>query len=207
MLNTSTAALAPNRTESKAFLKLIFDPIASAFPHSQIEIAFSGPLTGDSRMPPNKARLFPVSDVARAAKFAEKKNQQGSNVYYGVNPRRPAADASKRANNNDIIAANFQFADADDAEAANAILDAKPDLLVQTGFTPELRLHGYWQWYDPIQDLGEWQANQKQIQQSLGTDKVSDPARIMRLPGTVNYPNEAKQLRGYVPEVVTWLGM
>jgi hypothetical protein len=49
-----------------------------------------------------------------------------------------------------------------------------------------------------------WRCKQSEIAKGFGTDQsVINPARIMRVAGTVNYPNRAKLGKGYIPELVT----
>jgi hypothetical protein len=52
--------------------------------------------------------------------------------------------------------------------------------------------------------MDAWKDVQKAIAASLGTDPmVVNPSRIMRVAGTVSWPNKDKVAKGYVPELVT----
>jgi len=78
-----------------------------------------------------------------------------------------------------------------------------PDITVITGTIPHERRHTYWQLTEPCFDMQLWVSKQVQIAEYCKTDgSVRNPSRIMRLPGTVSYPNYAKQAKGYVPELV-----
>jgi RecA-family ATPase len=75
---------------------------------------------------------------------------------------------------------------------------------VKTGTTPFARGHAYWELEEPCQNMDAWRDVQKAIAASLQTDPaVINPSRIMRVAGTVSWPNQKKQDKGYVPELVT----
>jgi hypothetical protein len=75
---------------------------------------------------------------------------------------------------------------------------------VKTGTTPYVRGHAYWQLEEPCFNLDAWRQVQASIAASLGTDSVViNPSRIMRVAGTISYPNDDKKSRGYIQEQVT----
>lgn len=130
------------------------------------------------------------------------------NVYATVNPvdanNRP--EAHKRASKEHILASFFHWADADDDQAAQNIknfVGPKSTFYVLTGSTPGPRPHVYWELDEPTSDWNSWEATQKAIAANLKTDEsVTDPPRIMRVAGTINWPKPQKVAKGYVPEVV-----
>ena len=80
----------------------------------------------------------------------------------------------------------------------------QPDIVVVTGLVPYERRHSYYRLREPCDDLVAWAAVQKLIANKFKTDKtVSNPSRIMRVPGTISFPPKRKQARGYVTEIVT----
>ena len=100
------------------------------------------------------------------------------------------------------------FADADDAEGLAGLnqlcSQVEPDIVVVTGLVPCERRHAYWRLHEPCEGLSAWTAVQKTIANKFKTDKtISNPSRIMRVPGTISFPPERKQARGYVTEIVT----
>ena len=102
----------------------------------------------------------------------------------------------------------INFADADDAAGLAGLAQlcslVQPDIVVVTGLVPYERRHAYWGLHEPCEDLVAWTAVQKTIANKFKTDKaVSNPSRIMRIPGTISFPPERKQARGYVTEIVT----
>ena len=150
-----------------------------------------------------------LSQINEAVQHAEAMNKHGQNVYMCINPidGRAVIPAGKAATDKDILAAMFCFADADtDGSMANVLSFAGPKftMSVKTGTTPYVRGHAYWQLEEPCINLDAWRQVQASIAASLGTDPVViNPSRIMRVAGTVSYPNKDKQGRGYIQEMVT----
>ncbi|MEY1555308.1 AAA family ATPase [Yoonia sp. R2331] len=149
-----------------------------------------------------------ANGIAMAVDDVRTWNKMGINAYATVNPvsatNRPAP--SKRANASQIVASFFHWADADDAQAAENIRNfagPKCTFHVLTGTTPSLRPHVYWELEDPTFNLNAWSQTQKNIAATLKTDSsVTDPPRIMRVAGSVNWPKPQKEAKGYKPEVV-----
>ena len=152
---------------------------------------------------------FALDWIDDAVDHAAAMNTHKQNVYMCINPvdGRAQFQAGKGAKDENIMAAFFQFADADDADGMRNILSfAGPKFTasVKTGTQPYLRGHAYWQLEEPVYNLDAWRDVQRSIAHSLKTDQVVvNPSRIMRVAGTVSWPNEDKQARGYVPELVT----
>ena len=87
----------------------------------------------------------------------------------------------------------------------DAILKEKrllPSMTVVTGRTPHLRAHLCFRLEGPATP-DQLKAVNAALKVLLGSDDVQDPARLMRLAGTVNYPKPDKVARGYVAELVT----
>lgn len=143
--------------------------------------------------------------IDEAVDWAERMNGLGFNIYAVRNPIR--ATVSKNASDDDIIASFFLWADCDDADSAGNVKRFDGPLYsaaVTTGRTPSVRVHTYWQLKEPCFDMAEWRAMQVAIAQHFGSDRtVINPSRIMRLAGTVAYPDKKKQGRGYVSELTT----
>jgi len=154
---------------------------------------------------------FEHTNVDDAVQHIEAMNNAKSNIYMCINAIDPikAEDipAGKAAKDTDILAAFYCFADADTEGAMENIKQfAGPKLTmsVKTGSTPFNRGHAYWQLEEPCFNLKAWRDVQKSISASLHTDPaVINPSRIMRVAGTVSWPNQKKQDKGYVPELVT----
>ena len=114
----------------------------------------------------------------------------------------------KAATDPDILRAHYSFADADDQAGLTGIIKlselCEPDIVVTTGTVPHERRHAYWRLSEACTDLELWRSTQFNIATQFATDsRVINPSRIMRVAGTVSYPNTDKQRRGYISELVT----
>ena len=156
-----------------------------------------------------QAARFNYKNINDAVQHAEAMNNAKANIYMCINPVDPITPipAGKAAKDTDILAAFYCFADADTEGAMENIKQfAGPKLTmsVKTGSTPFARGHAYWQLEEPCKNLDAWREVQKSIAASLHTDPaVINPSRIMRVAGTVSWPNQKKQDKGYIPELVT----
>lgn len=185
----------PDARAIRQHLDLLFAEAASEYPDDQLELRALGRSTD--------TKLFPIKEITRAVEWAEAKNRRGLNVYVGVNPRRAEATSGE---SKDVARAYWCFADADDAASVAALqngVEIKPYFSVTTGTQPHERIHAYWRLEGAVENLGAWQKTQEALRDHFHTDNVVDPPRIMRLAGCVSYPNEKKQARGYVDELVT----
>lgn len=155
------------------------------------------------------ASRFRLDQIDEAVDHAEAMNKAKANIYMCINPIDPimTIPAGKAAKDTDILAAFYCFADADTKGAMENIMSfagPKFTMSVKTGTTPFARGHAYWQLEEPVKNLDAWREVQKSIAASLQTDPaVINPSRIMRVAGTVSWPNQKKQDKGYVPELVT----
>jgi RecA-family ATPase len=158
----------------------------------------------------NAAR-FRLNQIDEAVEHAEAMNKAKANIYMCINAIDPILaeniPAGKAAKDTDIMAAFYCFADADTKGAMENIMSfagPKFTMSVKTGTTPFARGHAYWELEEPCQNMQAWKEIQKSIAASLQTDAaVINPSRIMRVAGTVSWPNKKKQDKGYVPELVT----
>jgi hypothetical protein len=157
---------------------------------------------------PDIARFTPDADgFDQLSEHAIAMNSHKLNAYVIVNPVRKTAKLSG-ATDDDIVAAFFFWADGDDEEAAHSIRNfagPKWTMAVTTGLIPSPRPHIYWRCADaPMTDLKAWTGIQKAIAARLSTDPtVVNPSRIMRLPGTINWPTVKKAEKGRVAELST----
>ena len=156
----------------------------------------------------NVAR-FALDWIDDAAQHAQAMNDAGRNIYMCINPvdGDSEIEAGKGAKDTDILAAFHCFADADTDGAMQNILSfagPKFTMSVKTGTVPFMRGHCYWRLEEPVFNLEAWRDAQKSIATSLKTDAVViNPSRIMRVAGTVSWPSEKKQEKGYTNELVT----
>lgn len=146
---------------------------------------------------------FKSEDLEDAASWTVDMNNLGFNTYSVRNPVR--ASCSGSAEDTDIIASFFLWADCDEGDSANNIKQwsgPKYSAAVLTGTIPSTRVHLYWQLENPVTDLSDWKAVQQNIAAHFDSDKsVVNPSRIMRIGGTVAYPKAQKQAKGYIKEL------
>ncbi len=150
-------------------------------------------------------KRFDADEVPDAAAWAAETNERGFNLYAVRNPIRPPADGwPGSATDADIIAACYLWADCDSDTATDNIKKFPGPRFtahVVTGRTPSVRVHTYWELEDWCHDLSDWNAMQRAIAAHFGSDPaVVNPSRIMRLGGTVTWPNTKKRDKGYTPE-------
>jgi hypothetical protein len=195
--------LAPDRGTMLQHLERLFVRCRIEYPDGLCEICRIHP-----EMEGAVAQLFPIDSegLSAAAELAASWNAAGYNTYVGVNPRRPRANPGKRASSDDIEIAFFHFVDADDPEAAARLLAAKElpyGFAVTTGRTPSPRGQAYWELEDAVRNLDAWRSVQETLIASFKSDRrIKNPDRIMRLAGSISYPDAKKRTRGYVTEFV-----
>ncbi|GMM93103.1 hypothetical protein MTsN3n11_14050 [Qipengyuania sp. MTN3-11] len=201
MATVATSIMQPDEDAIKAHLELLFAPLRDVYAGGLIEICH-----GPSK--PDRAAYFTIhkDGVADATAFAAARARAGENVYVGVNPRKPRADSTQRANDEDVGIAIWQFADIDKEESllglGKKLRALPPYFTADTGTVPHRRPHLYWLLDEPVRNLAAWTERQRGLAQVLGGDSVINPSRIMRLAGTVNFPPQHKVQRGYRVEVV-----
>lgn len=156
------------------------------------------------------SQIFALEAVSEATDLAVRMNANKLNVYMTINPidMDAVVKSGKSAKDGDILRAHYSFADADDVQGITGLDELagliEPDIIVTTGTIPHERRHAYWRLTEPCFDLPLWKERQKQIAVKFKTDKaVVNSSRIMRMAGTVSYPNSSKATKGYVPELVT----
>ena len=156
-----------------------------------------------------KSKKFNVQQIDDAVVFAKQINQEQYNVYTTVNPVNKRANG-KHASDEDIIGSFFVYADCDDPQSMeNVRKDIKSGFTetfaVHTGKLPP-RGHIYYELEQPVTDMKEWRELQKAISTKFKSDeKICNPSRIMRLAGSVSYPDAAKKAKGRVTELTELL--
>jgi hypothetical protein len=157
-----------------------------------------------------KPKRFSLDAIDEAVDFAISMNGQKLNIYMTINPIdiNASIKAGSGATDTDILRAHYSFADADDQAGLTGITKlselCEPDIVVTTGTVPHERRHAYWGLSDACIDLELWRSTQLNIATLFSTDRsVRNPSRIMRVAGTVSYPDTDKQTRGYISELVT----
>ncbi len=144
-------------------------------------------------------------DYAEAAKFAYEANAKGANVYWTVNQVRP--DCHKKSTKQDVIGVRFVHLDVDPPKDGGPFdkaailrrlsdLEAPPSVVVDSGNG----IQAFWR-IDGSSSSEDVEAFNRAVRDRFGGDNVQNIDRVMRVPGTVNWPNEAKKARGCTPRL------
>jgi hypothetical protein len=146
-----------------------------------------------------------IDGPSGAVEWTSAMNRSGRNCYAVRNPVRD--EVGKAANDADILAAFYLWADCDESHATQNILrfpGPKWNAAVTTGRVPSTRVHTYWELKEPCTDLAAWRDMQSLIARHFGSDpSVINPSRIMRIGGTISWPSVKKRGKGYTEELTT----
>lgn len=137
-----------------------------------------------------------AKDLSKQFDQWQQLNEQGYNVYIGVNPRKQF----NRSGDNNVLHSRFFFADFDNIEPGDGcgIWEFISDRIYRAGLDmPDFEIssghgmHTYWKLPEPMDDLDRWRKIQGGIAEKLDSDKaIKNPERIMRLPGFKNVKKE-----------------
>ncbi len=197
--------LSPNREEIRKFLKF-FDS------HHGHVIATIVPDEVGGRS--TSARRFYHGQIQQAEDFIVSQNAAGKNIYHVPNAVKTSWQGPNPPNKDAIESCRFLYADLDprgslpfDEERSRLLaklteygIDSvpAPSLIIDSG--------GGYQAYWVLEDeLPPEQAEPRVLQLALQLDgdKVQNSNRMLRVAGTINYPNAKKRLRGRAPRLAT----
>lgn len=133
------------------------------------------------------------------------------NMYWSCNL--PIGDISKKAEKTEIAAAHFLHVDVDprsgeDVESERkrilARFEAPPDTIPRPscvvfsggGFNAYWRLEEPWIIDGDLAKAEELESYNRQLELAFGADNCHNVDRILRLPGSVNYPHAKKRAKG-----------
>lgn len=132
------------------------------------------------------------------ADWIMRENRSGRDTYFGVCPRRNVRRTKDgypmRAKNEDISHAVCAWMDYDKMTyGAVASEEPKPTFVVATGHGA----HFYWRYPEAV-DISKAVEDSDGLREKYAGDKTTDPARILRIPGTKNWKEPDKDLRAGV---------
>lgn len=147
-------------------------------------------------------------DVAAATQWIVGKNAEGFNLYWTVNITRQFLN--KKPEKNDIRAARFVHVDLDAPKDGSAFdrrgalrqieaMREQPSFIIDSGGG----LQAFWRLDELASNLGAVERLNQRLAHLLGGDHCHNIDRLMRVPGTVNFPNAKKRERGRVPALST----
>lgn len=149
-------------------------------------------------------------DVEAAMEWAQKLNEDGLGLYWTVNAARPLRH--KKPSKADISHARFVHVDIDPPKnggrfdkpeiiAALSALSMPPSFIIDSGGG----LGAFWRLDDPCENLASIEAINLQVLDFYSADPgTHNIDRLMRVPGTINYPNRVKSLRGRGASQAAW---
>lgn len=151
-------------------------------------------------------------DVEGAVEWAAGWNGAGANLYWS--PNEPTRGLAKKALKEEIVAARFVYADIDPQRGEDQETAARtiPERLRASGLPPTTMLIHSGGGFQPLWLLDaavpiagdearwtEYERHNRGVSAKLGADNCHNVDRVLRLPGTVNWPNAAKREKGRVP--------
>jgi hypothetical protein len=168
----------------------------------------SGPWTLTA-IPVEQGRTFTETfhDLRAAQGWIEERNGK-LNIYFAVNPLRSSFD--KKAKKADVEELAFLHVDVDPRKGQDLKSEQRRALKVLEDFSPSPSAiifsgggyQGFWRLDEPLyvggsaETIANAEAYNRQLEIVLGGDHCWNIDRIMRLPGTVNIPDEKKRKRG-----------
>lgn len=192
----------PNKADIKRHIEWLIEPARGDYDDALFEIAYDA---GQGHC--NASRLFDFGQVDEAVEFAARVNEGGKNAYIAAALKLPDTDRKERASGKDFYVATAVPIDIDsnyDSTRARMASVCDDGLVVTTGLVPDRRSQHWTRLIEPCDDEGDFgHAFAALVLHSDADAKVKDSARIMRLGGTVSYPTERKQAKGYCTELTT----
>jgi len=182
----------PTTKSQRHYLETLFGDV-----HGYIDLRFG--------IPDKTMYRYPVASVD-AALDVIKAQGEGKNVYVGIATRKTSGTEKGDGGKENLAEVNALWVDLDyrqegDREAFEAKLKSfphPPSMLVDSG-------HGgqpYWLFDEPFNQTTKAARDRfelvlKGLADYFHADpKATDSSRILRIPGTVNYPNEKKRSKG-----------
>lgn len=144
-------------------------------------------------------------DIQAAADWALFESHAGHNVYWTTN--RVAENCNRKPSKVDVVSARFAHIDIDPPKGGGALdklqtqaellsLSVPPTLIIDSGGG----LQAFWKLAGSA-SIVEVEVLNKSLAERLGGDHCHNVDRLMRLPGTVNYPNAKKRAAGRTPSL------
>lgn len=154
------------------------------------------------------------TDTGKARAWLEKLSGR-QNLYFMVNPTRGKVD--KKAKKEDVEELAFLHVDVDPRKGEDLKSEQARAIKVLEGFSPSPSAiifsgggyQAFWRLEEPVyiggdaNRIAESEAYNRQMEIVLGGDHCWNIDRIMRIPGTINIPDEKKRKRGRTETLAT----
>jgi len=154
-----------------------------------------------------RSKLFPPGAFDDAARYAEEMNRDGWNCYWSPNDG-PGEKA--KLTKSDLTELRYLHVDVDDFESRSkeevaAALEKLGATVVDSGNG----VQGFFRLATPLkatpESIRQVEARSRGLAKKYGGDDCHNADRLMRIPGTTNYPNETKRKKGRVQVAATLL--
>ncbi|MDA8253719.1 MAG: AAA family ATPase [Rhodospirillales bacterium] len=169
--------------------------------HGHLELCWGDPQ--DDGKPKNAMHFRLGEEAAMAAQAAALNAIPGCNVYFGT--ATVSNDRDHRSGDKHFVQSPGIWGDADraeDIEAAGKVESIlRPSAVIITGRHPHLRRQTYHRFSSPLRDADEVRSLNRRVFALYGGDSsVTNPVRVMRLPGSIAWPYKS----GRIPEMTSW---
>ena len=184
--------LQPNKDDMRAHLEFMFKDMGE-YADCFIELAWTPPDIGAV----TQSERFTQGDIEAAAEKAAKINSvAGQNMYVVSSLLDPDCRPTGRAHDEDAYATPCGWVDIDDGYTPEQLkkiyADLKPSIVVVTGRIPNIRTQMWFKYYEPQTDHDTIrEVNEGLIAAFKGDRACPNPARPMRLAGSIAWPKKA----------------
>ena len=157
----------------------------------------------------NQSEIFEYTEKDKAVNKALEWNNNGKNVYVIGSLLLPDLPPFGRSSDEDFYGTTSVWCDIDDdmdKEKLKFLYDhCPPNAAVVTATHPHRRVHLWWKLDECLTDSDTLREILRGISSTLGGDMAStNPARLMRVGGSVNRPNDKKRSMGRISELTTF---
>jgi hypothetical protein len=157
----------------------------------------------------NQSERFSIQDIQAAAQCAMRWNDEGKSAYVIGALLDPGVAPFGRAADDDFYAVNVIWCDIDEpvdaGELKRLYAALPPNAAVITARVPHRRIQLWWKLSEPLTDPETLREALQGVAHALNGDRsVTNPVRLMRLGGLVNFPTEKKKASGRVDEVTEY---
>jgi len=192
----TTCGLEPDGDQAFLFLLWWFNPCREGM----IELGWMNPDRGGL----TNFKLFDLEDESIADFVREVNSIPGQSLYYRACTVQPAVPG--KTNDKDFVQAPGPWGDHDNPEqmarARSVSTLIRPNGSIITGTIPYQRVQSFFRCEDPIEDPHLMRQLNTRIHALYGGDPaVTNPTRLMRLPGTIAWPWKKDR----VPELTSFV--
>ena len=151
-----------------------------------------------------------ATDIDAALEWAAQANAVGFNIYWTANIVKPGRHS--KPDKASITHARFVHVDIDPPKTGGAFdkkaiaiaiqdIAAPPSFVIDSGGG----LQAFWRLSEPIENWTQIESINTQVRDYFDADACQNIDRLMRVPGSVNYPDKKKQMRGRIASLASFV--